>query len=167
MAKIRLGMAKLVELLWYLISLPSWKESQRLEYHADSLAVHISGKSAALSALEKLHFEPTFYIAFEKVAKYKYNNDLFGEFRNAVNHVPEREIKRIRRITQNAEYRFDTTHPPTALRKKYIEQCNAGNLALVLDPAREAEFEAEFRRLEQRIQRELLDDYRTWMAPYI
>jgi hypothetical protein len=68
---------------------------------------------------------------------------------------------------QNAEYRFDTTHPPTSLRKKYIEQCDAGNLTLVLGSAREAEIEAEFRQLEKRIGRELLDDYRTWMAPYI
>ncbi|MCD1260611.1 M48 family metallopeptidase [Paenibacillus athensensis] len=148
--------------VWYVYGLLGFRESQYAEYAADDLAYRISGTSAALGALEKPHYHETFYLTLERIARYGYNNDLFGELRKVMQQMPDKEQRRIRRMLDTEMARLDATHPPTSLRQRHVAALPNVELAMALTPEHIAELEREFAELERKAQRDLLERYRAY-----
>lgn len=135
---------------------------QRAEYYEDRLAADIAGTSASVTAMEKFNYEPTFYLVLERVAQFRYTRDLFDEFRHMIQHVPKQERMRLDRIMQTDSARLDATHPPTRFRVDYLVHNHNPTPTLQLDHFTIDELEAEFVKVEQLMQRGMLDDYRSW-----
>lgn len=151
--------------LWYALGVSVWREMQRAEYYADRRAAEIAGTGASVAALGKHHYEPTFYLTLERVAQFRYTKELFDEFRQRVRHVPEREKMRLERIMRTHSARLDATHPPTQFRIDYLQSRPSPTPALELEPDDLHRLEAEFVKVEQTMQRAMLDDFRAWYLP--
>ncbi|MCE5172993.1 M48 family metalloprotease [Paenibacillus profundus] len=156
----QLQLANLIFILYYFLGAAVWDESQRAEYLADRVAGQVAGTDAASSALSKLHFAPVFWLTAERVARYRYASDLFGEFRQKMEHVPASEQKRIQRIRDSIAVQLDSTHPPTQYRILSLQQHQVLTPQYVPDSKLKSQLEEEFARLEKLSQRYLLDDIR-------
>jgi heat shock protein HtpX len=134
-----------------------WREMQRAEYLADALAAQVSGTAAMLSILEKMHLAGAFYAVVHRMVLNSTGRNLFDEVRTHIQHIPLRELERIRRVERLHDSRLDATHPPTFYRIELLEahEVNTPRLAVELE-----EFEQmrrELAALEQPIQQEILD----------
>ncbi|MEQ7052400.1 M48 family metallopeptidase [Paenibacillus alvei] len=153
-------LANLIFILYYGLGITVWDESQRAEYLADRVAGEIAGTDAACSALSKSHFAPVFWLTAEQIARYRFNSDLFGEFRQKMEHVPASEQKRIQRIRDSITVQLDSTHPPTPYRLQSLQHHQVLTPRYVLDSNLKNQLEEEFARLEEISQRYLLNDIR-------
>ncbi|MBG9791391.1 hypothetical protein ABD76_02175 [Paenibacillus dendritiformis] len=154
----RLQLANLIFILYYGLGITVWDESQRAEYLADRVAGEIAGTDAACSALSKCHFAPVFWLTAERIARYRFASDLFGEFRHKMKHVPASELKRIQRICDSIDVQLDSTHPPTSYRLQSLQYHQVLTPRYVPDSSLRNQLEEEFARLKQLSQRYLLDD---------
>lgn len=119
---IKLLLAKMLYLLWYVISVLLWRNKQISEYYADYLASKISGTDAMVSLLEKSHYDTVFYESIRKSNFINYTDNLFEKLKNKLSVLPEREKKRIKLINESGLYSIDSTHPPTAFRIQYLNK---------------------------------------------
>ncbi|MFD2328675.1 M48 family metallopeptidase [Cohnella sp. GCM10020058] len=158
---VRVQLAKLVFWPWYLLGLSVWRESQQAEYYADRSAAELVGTEPMRSSLQKFHLGPTFILTVERLARFKFNRNLFDEFRSRIAHVPDIEKLRLDRLLHSETARADTTHPPTAYRLAYLDSRPCPP-TLRLSATLIAEMEAEFAELEREMQNGLLDDYKAW-----
>jgi heat shock protein HtpX len=158
----RKGLAYGVLILWYAMGLAVWKDSQRAEYHADHASASVAGTPAAVSALRKMCYGPTFYKTLESVAQYGYTRNLFEEYRGRIRSVPPREVERIRVLTERIENSIDSSHPPTRYRLAYLEE-KLPAAAPVLTDKLLSRMEAEFEALETIWEARMLTDYRSYL----
>ncbi|PZM67562.1 M48 family metallopeptidase [Paenibacillus dendritiformis] len=156
----RLQLANLIFILYYGLGITVWDESQRAEYLADRVAGEIAGTDAACSALSKCHFAPVFWLTAERIARYRFASDLFGEFRQKMEQVPASEQTRIQRICDSVAVQLDSTHPPTQYRLQSLQHHQVLTPRYVPDSTLKSQLEEEFTRLEKLSQRYLLDDIR-------
>ncbi|WP_374019181.1 hypothetical protein ABU162_05485 [Paenibacillus thiaminolyticus] len=127
---------------------------------ADRVAGESAGTDAACSALSKCHFAPVFWLTAERIARYRFASDLFGEFRLKMEHIPASEQKRIQRICDSIAVQLDSTHPPTQYRLQSLQHHQLLTPRYVPDSKLKNQLEEEFARLEKLSQRYLLDDIR-------
>lgn len=155
------GLAFLVWLAAYLLSLLLWRESQRAEYLADYLAASVSGTEAMLSMLEKLHFRRTFMVVLRRVTLRKEEGcDFFEELRQSVAGVPERELERIRRVEQMENSRLDVTHPPTVNRIELLRSHYVATPKVQFLTSDYERLDSELLSLKDDLQNKLFDMYR-------
>lgn len=159
---IRKAGAWAILVVWYALGLTLWKDSQRAEYYADYVAASVAGTDAAVSALKKLYYAPTFYKTLERVGHYNYTKNLFDEYRGRTKYVPEREIERISLLSESASSRLDSTHPPTVYRIDFLKQIPLKPVEINLSPSELDMLEQEFLRAEGKIEKQLLDLYRAY-----
>jgi Zn-dependent protease with chaperone function len=141
----------------YLLSLLLFRDSQRAEYRADLLAAGLSGTQAALRLLEKMHFSDL----FEATANGLFineANDAFGDFADAVERMPPRELARIRRIETIQGASLDTSHPPTVNRVQMLNANGPPTASVVLAASDSRRIDEEVQQIAARVRRELLDD---------
>ncbi|MFC5703321.1 M48 family metallopeptidase [Cohnella faecalis] len=161
-AFIRKRLADVVYYAYLLLGLSVWKQSQRAEYFADMTSARIAGTEAAVSALGKMHFAPTFFMTLKKVAHYRYSNELFEEVRKFTRSIPEKEERRLNKIRESAPASLDDTHPPTLYRIRHLNRQPVGSFGLSMDESFCEQLNQEFAQLEKATERRLLDDYRAW-----
>lgn len=159
---IRKRLADLVYYAYYLLGLSVWKQSQRSEYYADLTSARVVGTNAAAAALGKLHFSPTYWMTLEKVAQHGYTTELFEELRKFTNNVPEKEQRRIQKISESLAVQPDSSHPPTMYRIQNLNRHPVDIPSLALDETFIEQLNQEFGQLEKSMQVRLLDDYRSW-----
>lgn len=133
---------------------------QRVFYIADNEAWETAGSEAVLSLLLKAEMEGLFSQTAEQVAEYQYNKELYEEFRKRISAVPTQEILRIQRIQEMNDTQNRTYHPPMKNRIELIREHWAMIPAYQPDAAKERRTNEEFRQLEQRSQKILLNDLR-------
>ena len=157
---ILLGLSALPWLGVYALCHLLWRDSQRAEYLADSLASTVGGTDASLSLLRKMHLGQTFTVALRRTALGT-NTDLgfFQKLRQLVVEVPERELERIERVQQMTGSRLNVTHPPTANRIKLLQVHRSQQPRLTFSPADMAQVEDELAVTERDIQKTLIDAY--------
>ncbi len=149
----------------YLLSHLLWRDSQRAEYYADWLAARVGGTAAALTALDKLHLENVVartvqHVAIEANAQRSRNGVSFVKtLRRNVAQLPAREVERIRRVETLQNARLDVTHPPTPYRIQFLRSRPHGAGCVSLSEADAVALEQELFSMEQRIARELVDQY--------
>jgi Zn-dependent protease with chaperone function len=136
-------------------------ESQRAEYLADHLAAKVAGSAAGISLLHKIGLGCNLKAVVERVY---YGGDSDGRsiieaFRAFASSVPTREMERIRRANEKEDARIDSSHPPTAMRIRFIAARNVDSPAVTLDDAHSAAIDAELRQLSERLSMTLMDKY--------
>jgi Zn-dependent protease with chaperone function len=147
--------------LAYVLVTLLYRDSQRGEYMADSIAARVAGGDAAVSAFEKLHASSMYDgVAHSTGDEFWLNRSLMDEIRLRAAEYPERERERMKRIERKLAARLDLTHPPTILRIEAIQARGQAKPQLRVDPDRAAAIEAELRSREPGIQRQLIDAYR-------
>lgn len=161
---IRWLISKVVFRIWYSFGRLVWSDRQYSEYLADYLASKISGSGAELSLLQKLYYYPTFYLALERVIRYKYNNDVLDEFKKCIKNVPEREIKRISLLEKSELSRVDASHPPTSYRVDFIKQNYISQRKIKLSQSELERLNYELIKIENNISNGLINDYREYYA---
>jgi heat shock protein HtpX len=156
---ISLWLANLVKLWIFILSHLLWRDKQRAEYYADSLAAKVAGTEAMLGMLQKLHYTSTFDLALQQFSMRPQNANFFNALIQQVAQVPPREIERVSRVERLAQSRLDTTHPPTANRIEFLQHPKQTYAWVRLDAAEESSLEAELAQAQRRIQVQMVDDH--------
>jgi Zn-dependent protease with chaperone function len=165
------GLVWLTNALVWLVSRPVeavlWIEArlmlrdfQRAEYLADALAARVAGSGALIALHERLLLASTFALTVQHAA-HEDAADVLDRLQIAVQLVPERERERRRRVTRLESTRLESTHPPTGMRIALIEGRQATEPEVALDDARSRMIDAELAPFAERVNRELLDAYRS------
>jgi Zn-dependent protease with chaperone function len=113
-------LARMVEGVWNLEMRFTLASHRRAEYLADDLAADIGGTDATVTMLETLLCRERVIEGLRKVAT-SGRGDLLAESGVRVSATPDREIRRMRRVSRLRMSRADGSHPPTALRIDLIE----------------------------------------------
>ena len=153
------ALAALVGLGISLLSHLLWRDSQRAEYLADSLAARAAGTEATLSLLDKMHLGATSHGIAQSLAA-SGGGDFFDALRLRSDAMPEHEWKRLRAMATLEASRLDATHPPTALRIALLEARPVSAPSVRLTGTLWRDVCAELARLEPATQQALLDQYR-------
>lgn len=151
------GVAWCVKMLVGLLSNLNWRETQRAEYLADSMAAKVAGSEAVQSMLGKLHYGDSFELVVQQVALNKNKPDLFEEYHRYLRQVPEREIERIRRVEMLEQSRLDCTHPPTAYRMDAIKHRVRLGPLFLWSPVQSEALERELKRFYKPVQERVID----------
>ena len=146
------GLHHLLERLTYL-------ESQRAEYLADTIGARVSGRAAAIEALELIQFEPLARLTFARAYPLLGVTGIsfLASMRDAMRDPPE-DTRRTMLETMRAEKSsVDQTHPPTVHRIAFLELAKLPN-----DPVQDFAALAEAAHVElaehaERIGRDLLE----------
>jgi heat shock protein HtpX len=142
-----------------LLSLLSWRESQRAEYLADHLAATIGGTQAAVSAFAKLQHGNAMWRLVRTAAVGQPETDILQELRRAValdtgNSAAAADERRI------DHYPLESTHPPTPYRIRALRARPALEPAVVLTQAETERLDRELEAFAPAVQRQLLERYR-------
>lgn len=156
-----LGISALPRLAAYTLSHLLWRDSQRAEYLADTLAARASGTEAALGALDKLHYSSMYQRTVQQLALSQPDQQVVPLLRYNVATLPPRELERIRRIQQLDATRMDTTHPPTRYRIAQLQARPVAQPAVTLSAAEAEQLDRELMTAQQRVRRDLVDMYRS------
>lgn len=153
--------AKLTRGLWVMLANLLFIERQRAEYLADHLGAKVAGSSASVSLLQKLGIGDNLRAVAERVY---YGGDTAGRsvieaFRSFAGAVPAREMERIRLADEKENARIDASHPPTAMRIRFIAGRDLAVPSVILDDAQSAAIDAELRPLSERLSMKLMDRY--------
>jgi heat shock protein HtpX len=154
-----LWLANLAKLGIFILSHLLWRDKQRAEYYADSLAAKVGGTEAALGLLQKLHYSSTFELALQQFALRPQNANFFNELLQQMAQVPPRELARISRVERLAQSRLDNTHPPTANRIELLQYPRQTYAGVHLDAVEIKSLEAELVQAQRRIQVQMVDDH--------
>jgi|GEM_PF-378276 len=136
-----------------------WRNTQRAEYLADSLAATVSGTAGVLGLLDKLPLHGAYRGAVQHIALTGHPQQLIAELRHRVATVPPRERARLHRVAVLEEARLDSTHPPTAWRINLLRARPVVQPPVTLDAAHAATLAGELAALEPRVAAEVLDQY--------
>jgi Zn-dependent protease with chaperone function len=154
---IRAGLSSIIKLWLYVLANLLWRDSQRAEYLADTMASSVSGTAAMMSMLGKLHLGNTFHMTLHWVCLNNKGQNLFDELRARALEVPQRELERIKRVERLHESRLDTTHPPTAYRIELIQSRPVTEPKVSLSKEEIERMERELSALQKPIQERLMD----------
>jgi Zn-dependent protease with chaperone function len=136
------------------------RDMQRAEYLADALAAQVAGSRATIALHERVLLASTFQLAVQQAA-HENATDVLDRVRQSLRRVPDRERERRRRVARLEQTRLDDTHPPTGMRIALIEGRPPQQPRVVLNEARSRRIDAELEPLVNRVDRELLDAYRS------
>ncbi|GAB4208849.1 MAG: hypothetical protein OHK0022_39010 [Roseiflexaceae bacterium] len=163
-SRLVLGVLSIVPwLLGYVLVQLLWRDSQRAEYLADSLAARASGTTAMLGLLEKLRYIGTFEHIVQQLALGRPKDgqaELVPALRQRVAALPARELERLRRVELFDDTLQDASYPPKTYRVRYLQAHPVTHPAVQIWPDEAARLERELLALQPRIQRELVDAYR-------
>lgn len=155
---------KIVYALMYVLSILTYRNSQRAEYRADYLSAQAGGTNGALSALDKSYLASNFYSLVQRVALgTDKTSDLFTEFERYSAALPPREKERLHRATLMEGSRLDVSHPPTAHRIEVLQAHPVHLPKVTLSPDVEKQMEQELTKLRLPVQRDLLENFRHYM----
>jgi Zn-dependent protease with chaperone function len=143
------------------LSLLTMRAGQRAEYLADRMAAVTASPAATGDALDKLHtVEETLAPSVAFQAAYPTKVYLWSKQRELIARIPALELERRRRISAAADYRVDSSHPPTHLRVALVRELPAADPKVELT-AQEAEaIEKELAPAYAKIAVELAAPYR-------
>jgi heat shock protein HtpX len=156
---ISLWLANLVKFWIFILSHLLWRDKQRAEYYADSLAAKVAGTEAMLGMLQKLHYTSTFELALQQFAMRPQNANFFKELMQEVTQVPPREIERVSGVERLEQSRLDTTHPPTANRIEFLQHPKQTHAWVRLEGVEENSLGAELAQAQSRIQTQMVDKH--------
>jgi heat shock protein HtpX len=136
-----------------------WIDGQKAEYLADHVASRIAGKHNVESSLMKTYRYPTVLNAIQSTAVAHERIDLFDEIQRRMSRVPDREIKRIKRLDEMSKSRIDSFHPPTHYRIRVVAEHGEEALSapVLVD---EAALNRELRTKNDEIQEMAVSEYR-------
>jgi heat shock protein HtpX len=144
----------------YALSHLVWRDSQRAEYQADLLAASVAGTPAALSLLDKLHFDQIVPETVQRIFLSQRDQNVFDELRARAASLPLRELERIRRVERLEGSRLDVTHPPTTHRIALLRARPTPDARVHLHDEQSVQIDRELAALQPAIQREMVDVYR-------
>ena len=154
---ILLGVAQIAWLAGYGLVHLLWRDKQRAEYLADYLASTVSGTTAMLRMLDKLHLAATCHFAMQRIALGNNRTiSMFSALTDHVQHIPEQERERLRRVQLLEGSRLDTTHPPTPYRIRFLQTHSITTSQVELSKAENSAIDAELTRLHEKIQRHIV-----------
>ncbi len=141
-----------------------WRDQQRAEYYADTLAAEVCGSYPMLSLLEKLHHSRTFQSALGAwcLNPELQESDFFTYLRRRITALPERELERVRQVELLETSRLDTRHPPTAYRVHALQAALPPDPAVLISPGEldwqsvDTALASAYRRVELELQNNYL-----------
>ena len=138
------------------------QDKQRAEYLADHLATKLSGKDAHINMLRKVPYAGTLHRAVvTMVSSQQYNADLFEIFQQRMAEVPTRELERIWRVEELRIAQRDSSHPPLPFRRAMLETHGFEHGLSYFSEKDHELLTVELEQFKPRIQRQLIDNYRT------
>lgn len=136
----------------------NFRAGQRAEYLADELAAKVASSAATVEMLDThLTCATTHSRVVHQHALNARRADLWDEQREALQHLPELEKERRRRMAARQRLRVDESHPPTHLRIALLGARPPIPAKVRLDPAEEQRVCAELARDHEAIARRLTE----------
>jgi Zn-dependent protease with chaperone function len=135
-----------------------WHDKQRSEYFADHLAATIAGTAATEELLSKSALEEHLDAVLLRNAYSTTQSGAYilGLFRQRIEQLPSREWERLRRASELEGARLDSTHPPNAYRKAFLQAHRIAEPKFTVGANAMAAIDAELRGLEDRLGRRLI-----------
>ncbi|MBX7154779.1 MAG: M48 family metallopeptidase [Candidatus Kapaibacterium sp.] len=146
----------LTNLLYWLM----WRDSQRAEYYADYLAMTMSGNACCETFFRKLMYNSELQLAAQRAVLAKRYDAVFEYFIEAVNNIPETEIKRIQCVNMLYESRVDSSHPPTPYRIGFAKSKGIIPPKYHLKDYKHQQLLEELKKFEKEISLKLADEFR-------
>jgi Zn-dependent protease with chaperone function len=137
-----------------------WRDSQRAEYLADSLAAKAAGTAAVVSLLAKLQLSDLVQTAIQNVAMGSSKETLLLLLRARCAAMPSIEWKRLDRVGRMQQSRLDSTHPPTSQRIALLEARVVSQATLRVDAVTRQRFEGELAQADPPATQMLVEQYR-------
>lgn len=137
----------------YALSFLMWRDSQRAEYLADSLAAEVSGTRAITSVLSKAHHLAQ--ITQGASLSFWGKSDVLEELQHRVANLPFFDEDQAQRLGPPEEVRLDAMHPPTIYRLRLLLNRQKSHSKLTLPPTRFETLEKELISDKLRIRSEL------------
>lgn len=94
--------------------------TRRSEYVADDIAARVASRAALSAYLDRTLVRDYANFALNEAAM-RADEDLWARGRAMVSGIPPREMERLRRQALVRGDRVDDTHPPTALRQRFVD----------------------------------------------
>ncbi|HEY8755943.1 MAG TPA: M48 family metallopeptidase [Candidatus Dormibacteraeota bacterium] len=130
--------------------------NRRNEYVADDIAIRTASSAAVRSYLEKTLLQD--YVNYGlRLAVRNDDEDLFAASRRAIAGVPHRELERVRRAAALRGDRVDATHPPTALRLRFVDSRPAAEARVTALPGQLQAIDEELQAAFAQIAMAMLD----------
>jgi Zn-dependent protease with chaperone function len=127
------------------------RDGQAAEYMADALSAEVAGADGARQTLDATHLGSLLdAMAGAAVTRRSDPALLFDEFRRKVAALPDRERERIGRYQELCEASVDSSHPPTAQRRRVIDRRGARAPRVVISGAEWQAIRDELAPLEPR-----------------
>jgi heat shock protein HtpX len=139
-------------------------DSRRAEYLADAIAAREAGTDAVVGVHENLLLEGSFQQIVRQFAHPSTRpetDDLFAAVRPALAAVPRRERERRRRVALLEASSLGSTHPPTGLRIRALEQRPIRAAQVALTSGDSDAIDRELAGLRPGFQRRLVENQRS------
>jgi Zn-dependent protease with chaperone function len=153
------GLALIPYGLYMLIIHLLWHEKQRAEYYADLVGAQVSGTKSAISLMEKVQFDQLFYHVVRKSAVTNNSSNLLEHFRKKVEELPDKEFRRLKRVSELELSKLNCTHPPNAYRIQFLNKQNHYSSRISLTVEQNEKINRELAMQEERIQDTLVGEY--------
>jgi Zn-dependent protease with chaperone function len=137
-----------------------WQDGQRAEYLADELAAKAGGTAAAVGMLQKSALSMSYHDIVQS-ASLNRRTGIFDEMRARTAAMSEGgwgEVPSLR--GEEGGFRLDATHPPTGYRIRLLRSRIALRPEVLVSASDSVRIDAELAKVEQRIEREILDQHR-------
>ncbi|MEV4331820.1 M48 family metalloprotease [Streptomyces sp. NPDC049597] len=140
--------------LLHLLDQLTLRATQRAEYLADETAARAGSSVAAAELLDRLLLVPSVTSALHResvvahsrggaAARREAEQRLWERLAARIESVPEREYKRLRRVSTLRGHCADSTHPPTHLRRRRVSEGTQWQAAVRCDEERAGAIAAE------------------------
>jgi Zn-dependent protease with chaperone function len=152
LARIVFGVAIALALLLY-------RDGQRAEFYADSLAASVAGSDTVIGMLARLSHEAAYRRAIGSVVTGDRWHAFFEELARQIRVTPATELQRLALGEAKVGHAIDATHPPTYQRVAILRSHPRQPTGMKLQADRSARIDAEMAPNRERVSRELADAY--------
>ena len=141
------------------LALLLYRDGQRAEFYADSLAASLAGSEAAIRLLDRLPYGAAYRRAIGSVAVGDRWAAFFEELARQIRVTPATELERLALGEAKVGHSIDATHPPTYQRVAVLRSHPRQPTGLTLHADRSARIDAELAPGRERVSRELAEAY--------
>lgn len=141
------------------LALLLFRDRQRAEFYADSLAASEAGSESTIHMLERLPHAGAYRRAIGSVAVGGRWPSFFDELARQIRITPATELERRSLGEAKVGHAIDATHPPTYQRVAVLRSHPRRPASLTLHADRSARIDAELAPFRERVSHELAESY--------
>jgi Zn-dependent protease with chaperone function len=134
-----------------------FRESQRAEYLADTLAATLAGSHAMIKGLEKTYLFAEVDAVCRRIALRQPSGAIEPEIAKAIHAISDETMRSHQEKSASELWQVDSTHPPTALRVSLLLSLPNREQAIRLTDEEAKQFDEEISRMISWRQREVIN----------